>query len=192
MFPGTSRYLNAECGVQAKIFSSSGGSGDAILGTASTQDRKCTSYPRKVRITYTRINADGTTTPEGSFTTVTWLNVREVERAAYNGDPGFYIPVGSSAQRTLNFSDDGNKCGTAGYLAIAFVPLTRTGINTGADMVWVHRDDASTWTVTTQADETDPNTLQTIHHDKAYCAGNGQLYHMPLRLTIRMSTALTP
>ena len=109
-----------------------------------------------------------------------------------NGDPGFYIPVGSSAQRTLNFSDDGNKCGTAGYLAIAFVPLTRTGINTGADMVWVHRDDASTWTVTTQADETDPNTLQTIHHDKAYCAGNGQLYHMPLRLTIRMSTALTP
>ena len=33
-------------------------------------------------------------------------------------------------------------------------------------------------------------TGQTIHHDKAYCKGNGKLYHMPLRVTIRSSVPL--
>jgi len=62
----------------------------------------------------------------------------------------------------------------------------------GADDVSVHRDAPDTWTVTSQADEVDAVTGNTIHHDKAYCKGNQKMYHMPLHFSIKTSRALTP
>ena len=45
---------------------------------------------------------------------------------------------------------------------------------------------------TTTPDEIDAVTGHTIHHDKAYCKGNGKLYHIPLHFTIRSSVPLSP
>ena len=51
---------------------------------------------------------------------------------------------------------------------------------TGADKVIVTRTKADTWTVQTQP----------YPNDKAYCLGDGQLYHVPVRFTIVTDQAL--
>ena len=179
---GTSRYRNGEACVTSVVYALSGGSGDATMNTGFTG--RCS---RRIRLTYERINADGTTTSEGSLTARSFLNVHKLHVTAGNT-----IPVGESALREFAFSDDGARCGTGGTQAIAFVPV-RNGVPTGADLVNVRRDGLDTWTVSTLPDEVDPETGQTtVHHDKAYCAGNGALYHIPLHFTIRSSTPLTP
>ena len=75
-FAGSSRYKDGECGVGSTLFASPSGSGDAVMNSASTQDRRCASFPRKVTITYSRIGTNGATTPEGHsfgyFGGVTW------------------------------------------------------------------------------------------------------------------------
>ena len=191
-FAGSSRYRDGECGVGSKIFASPSGSGDAIMNSASTQDRKCLAAPRKVSITYARIGANGVTTPEGTMSVKTFMNLRQLEQAAYNGSPAVYIPASTGEYRKLNIGDDGGKCGANGTIAIAFVPRTTTGIETGADRVWVFRNTADTWTVSTDPDVVNPISGVTTHHDKAYCGANGGLYHMPVHFTVRTSVALTP
>jgi hypothetical protein len=184
---GDSRYLDGECGVSSAFYALPGGSGDVTMATGSRG--KCT---RRVNFTYERINADGSTTSEGTITTPSFLNVRKLEVAATSTTPGSYIPVGGDGQRTFAFDDAGTKCGNGGNQAINFAPTLVDGTFIGGDFVNVHRDAADTWTVTTTPDEIDPISGSTIHHDKAYCRGNGQLYHIPLRFTIRSSVPLTP
>ena len=186
-FAGTSRYRDGECGVTSVVFALSGGSGDGTMNTGSTG--RCS---RRIRLTYARINADGTTTSEGWSTTSSFLNVRKLQVAATPTTASNTIAVGADSLRTFAFDDGGARCGTSGTAAIAFVPMLKDGTVTGADRVNVHRDAADLWTVSTLPDEIDAVTGQTIHHDKAYCAGNGALYHMPLRFTIRSSTPLSP
>ena len=183
---GDSRYLVGECGISSTFYSGPGASGDVTMTIGA--NGKCV---RHVRITYAAINADGSTTAEGSISTSSFLNVRKLQVAATSTAPASYIPIGGDAQRTFAFDDGGTKCGTGGTQAIGFAP-TLGDVPTGADLVNVHRDAADTWTVTTTPDEIDAGTGRIIHHDKAYCRGNGRLYHVPLHFIIRSSRALTP
>ena len=183
---GGSRYANGDCGVSTVIYALSGGSGDATL-TMGTGGR----CPRKVRIAYASINADGSTTSEGSLTTASFLNVRKLQVAATTSTPAETIPVGGDDTRTFAFDDGGAKCGTSGTGAIVFAPVLNDGTVTGADFVQVHRDAADSWTVSTAPDETDANG-QVVHHDRAYCKGIGKLYHMPVHFTIKSSVPLSP
>ena len=182
---GGSRYANGDCAVSTVIYALSGGSGDATL---TMGHGKCT---RNVRITYASINADGSTTSEGSLTTSSFLNVRKLEVAASGSTPADFIPIGGDGTRTFAFDDGGAKCGTGGTAAIVFAPVLTDGTATHADLVQVHRDAADSWTVTTLPDELDASG-HTIHHDKAFCRGNGKLYHMPLHFTIKSSAPLSP
>jgi len=175
---GASRYLNGECGVSSTFFALPGGSGDATMSTGT--NGRCT---RRIRLAYAAVNADGTTTDEGSLVTSSFLNVRKLAS---------FIPIGGDGRRTFAFDDGGTKCGTSGTAAIVFSAVLTDGTVTGADSVNVHRDASDTWTITTSPDESDALTGQTIHHDKAYCRGNGKLYHIPLRFSIRSSVPLTP
>ena len=186
-YAGTSRYKHGECGGDNVFYTLPGYSGDAIMGTGSS--RNCSHL---VRIAYELINPDGSTTSEGSITVGTFLNVRQVQKAAHAGNPAIFVPVGATEPRTMAFSDDEFKCGEAGMAAIAFVPVLFDGTVTGADMVQVYRSAGDTWVVSTVPDEIDGVTGQTIHHDKAYCRGNGKLYHMPVSFTIKTSVPLTP
>jgi hypothetical protein len=191
-FAGASRYLDGECGVTARVFALSGGSGDMVYNSAGTQDHKCAAYSRKMRLSFALIAADGTLSSEGDETVQSGGNVSEIERAANSGNTGFYIPIGTSALRGFHISDDTGKCSAVNGGGIAFRPVLVTGEFAGADDVTVRRDAADTWTVTSQADEIDPVSGQTIHHDKAYCRSIGKLYHMPVHFSIRTSRALTP
>ena len=186
-FAGTSRYKDGECGISAVIRSLPGGSGDATMGTSV--GGKCV---RRLRLAYAAINADGTTTDQGSLSVQGFMNVRKLHVGATATSAAVYIPVGDDSLRTFAFDDDGARCGTAGAGAIAFVPVLTDGTVTGADRVRVRRTAVDTWTVSTDPDSVDAETGQTIHHDKAYCKGNGALYHVPLHFTIKSSTALTP
>jgi hypothetical protein len=180
---GGSRYANGECGVGTTIFALSGGSGDATMGVSL--GGKCR---RKIHVSYESINADGSTTAEGTLTVAGFLNVRALQVAATATTSASYIPIGTDAPRNMAI-DDVAMCGGLGTGAIAFVPVLRDGTVTNADQVNVHRDAADLWTVTTLPDEVDADG-NVVHHDKAYCKGNGKLYHMPLRLTIRSSVPL--
>lgn len=183
---GGSRYANGDCGVSTVIYALSGGSGDATLTMGP--GGRC---PRKVRIAYASINADGSTTTEGSLATASFLNVRKLQVAASGGTPADAIPIGGDATRTFAFDDGGTKCGTSGTAAIVFAPVLNDGTVTNADFVQVHRDAADSWTVTTPPDETDLGG-HIVHHDRAYCKGNGKLYHMPVHFTIKSSVPLSP
>ncbi len=181
-FAGMSRYKDAECGVDNTLFWPVG-SGDAIMATGS--DRKCAGSPRKVRITYSLINADGSTLSDGSLTVGTTLNVRQLQQAGVSS-----ILIGETQTRTMAFSDDDLKCGPAGIGAIVFRTVLQDGTIAGADLVQVYRSAADTWIVSTQPDEVDASTGRVTHHDKAYCRNNGKLYHMPFRLAIRTNVPL--
>jgi hypothetical protein len=192
-FAGLSRYGDGECGVVAKVWALPTESGDAIMGTASTQDHRCAAFPRKIRVTFAFINTNGTVTADGSETVQGFMNLHQLEKAAANGNPAIYIPVGDTQLRGLSLSDDNGRCGgSAGNVGLAFRPVLKIGTLAGADDVQVHRDAADTWTITSQPDEIDGGTGQTIHHDKAYCVNNATLYHMPVRFSIKTSRALTP
>lgn len=183
---GGSRYANGDCGVSTVIYALSGGSGDATLNAGAPG--KCR---RMVTITYESINADGSTTSEGSLVVPSFLNVRKLQVAASGSTPAEAIPIGTTATRTFAFSDDGARCGTGGTGAISFDPVLNDGTVTNSDFVQVQRDAADSWTVTTLADELDADG-HVVHHDRAYCKGNGKLYHMPLHFTIKSSVPLVP
>jgi hypothetical protein len=194
-FAGMTRYADGECGVSSTIFTSSGKTGDGHLTTSWQQQvRKCSAFPRTLHLVFAAINSDGTTASDGSETVSGALNVRPLEQTLSNGAPGSYIPVGTSELRSMHIGDgSGAKCDDgSGFGGLAFNLVLNTGVLTGADDVVVYRNSPDTWTVVTMPDEIDPVTGQTIHHDKAYCRGNGRLYHMPLSFVIKSSVALTP
>ena len=70
--------------------------------------------------------------------------------------------------------------------------MLQDGTLSGSDQVLVTRTAADTWVVQTQTDETDPVTLQTIHHDKVWCQSNGKLYHMPAYFVIKSAVPISP
>jgi hypothetical protein len=193
-FAGLTRYADGECGVSALVFSSAGKSGDGHLTTVQQPARKCAAYPRVLRLTFAAINADGSTSSEGSETVSGAINLHQLEQAPANGAPGSYIPVGASEMRVMHIGDgSGGKCDDgSGAGGLAFAILLNTGAFAGADSVVVFRNSADTWTVSSMPDEIDPVTGHTIHHDKAYCRGNGKLYHMPLHYVVKSSTPLSP
>jgi len=67
-FAGSSRYKDGECGVMVAVFAVSGG-GDMVFGSAANQDHKCAAFPRKGRMTFALIHADGTVTVDRTETT---------------------------------------------------------------------------------------------------------------------------
>lgn len=193
-YAGMTRYADGECGVAANVLTAAGHSGDGHLTTnAAQQVRKCSAFPRMLSLTFAAINADGTTTADGTEAAGA-INLHPLEQTAASGNPGSYIPIGTSERRAMHIGDGtGGKCddgsGTGG---LAFRSFLTNGAYAGADDVVVYRNSADTWTVTSMPDEIDPVTGQTIHHDRAYCRGNGKLYHMPLSYAIKSATALTP
>ena len=192
-FAGTSRYADGECGVSSRLFSFTGESGDATMNTAGTHAR-CTAYPRTVRLTFALINSDGTLTADGTETVQSAVNLHQLEKAASSGDPALYIPIGTMQLRGFHLGDDTGKCFESnGPGGLAFRPVLNDGVTyVGADDVQVYRNASDTWTVTSIPNEVDPVTGQTIYHDKAYCRGNGKLYHMPVHFAIKSSIPLTP
>jgi hypothetical protein len=193
-FSGMSRYADGECGAQGTMFAQPGYSGDAVTYTSFSQDRKCAAFPRKARLTFQRINGDGSTTLDASETVVAIVNVHQIELAANNGNPGLFIPVGQTAFKGIHIADTNGFCyDNSSGQGLAFRPVLNDGVTyVGADDVQVHRDAADTWTITSQPDEIDPQTGLTIHHDKAYCRVNGQLYHMPVHFSVKSSAPLSP
>jgi hypothetical protein len=181
---GMSRYMEGECGVHSLIHAVTGG-GDAIMGSDFTINRKCRDFPRGIRLTFARINTDGSTSLEGSESAATFMNVLGLEDPGINGSPQHYIAVGATEFRNFIFSDKNGKC-----TDLKFRPVLQDGTVTGSDQIQATRVSADTWLIQTQADETDPVTLRTIHHDKVWCSSNGGLYHMPMHFVIKSSTAL--
>lgn len=164
---GTSSvYADGVCGVDSKIFATTelSNSGDAIMQTDNPKysNRKCASYPRTVVIDY----GDGST----PVATTTFMNVGDIERENVVADQ---IPIGSWRLRALHVND--SRCG-----GLVFQDHISDGTLTGADSVVVTRTAADTWVVTTQPA---PN-------DKAYCKADGQLYHIPVNLTVVSSRPL--
>jgi len=193
-YAGMTRYADGECGVSAAIFTSSGKTGDGHLTTNTVQQlRKCSAYPRTLSLIFAAINADGTTTSDGTEAAGA-INLHPLEQTPSSGNPGSYIPIGTSELRAMHIGDGtGGKCDDgSGAGGLAFRSFLTDGAYAGADDVVVHRNSADTWTVTSMPDEIDPVTGQTIHHDRAYCRGNGKLYHMPLSYVIKSATAVTP
>ena len=193
-FAGLTRYTDGDCGVSANIFASSGKSGDGHLTTAAQRAARCAAYPRVLRLTFAAINADGSTSSDGAETLSAAINLHPLEQTPSSGSPGSYIPIGTSDLRAMHIGDGtGAKCDDgSNQPGLAFRSVLSNGQYAGADDVVVYRNSADTWTVSSMPDEIDPVTGQTIHHDKAYCRGNGKLYHMPLYYVIKSATALTP
>jgi len=193
-FAGMTRYADGDCGVSGTIFSSPGKTGDGHLITAAAQARKCAAYPRVMQLDFAAIDADGTTTPDGSETVSAAINLHPLEQTLSNGAAGSYIPIGTSALRDMHLNDGtGGKCDDGSTASgLAFRDVLNSGAFAGADDVVVYRNSADTWTVTSMPDEIDPVTGQTIHHDKAYCRRNGKLYHMPVHFAIKSSVVLSP
>jgi hypothetical protein len=187
-YAGMSRYRQGECGVGNTIFNSPNtGSGDAILNTAATQDHKCRSFPRGVRISYALVNPDGTVTNQGEVSVKSFFNVSQIETTSFAGGPAVYIPVGSTEPRAMNLQDNNGKC-----ITLRFRPILKDGRVTGSDEVSVTRTSADTWIVRTQPDEVDALSGQVIHHDKAWCESSGALYHLPTMFIIHNSIPLSP
>ena len=153
-------YQNGVCGVDSKIFATTqlSNSGDAIMQTDNPKymNKKCPAYPRKLLVSY----GDGTA-PQWS---TVFVNVGDIER---DNDPADQIAIGSARLRALHVND--SRCG-----GLVYQDHIADGTLTGADSVIVTRTAADTWLVTTQPA---PN-------DKAYCKADGQLYHIPVRLTV--------
>ena len=163
----SSAYAQGVCGVDSKIFATTeaSNSGDLVMQTDNPtyRDHKCSAYPRKLVIDY----GDGTA-PRAS---TVFVNLRDLER---ENDPADQISIGGSRIRGLHVNE--SRCGGLVYQA----QLGDGTSTNGADSVIVTRTAADTWVVTTQPA---PN-------DKAYCKGDGLLYHIPVNFTIVSSRPL--
>jgi hypothetical protein len=155
-------YAEGVCGVHAKIFATNGasGSGDAIMNTEDPAYRN-----RKCPDYPRMLTVDfGNGTVR---TTTVFLNVFAVQNDFSK------IDVGNTVKRAMGL-------GGAGCDGLAWRAVLQDGTITGADSVLVTRTSARTWTVQTQPA---PN-------DRARCAADGQLYHIPVHFTITASRDL--
>ena len=147
---GYSVYDNGVCGVNAKIFATLAysNSGDAIMQTdnAKFTDRKCSSYPRKLRVMY----PDGTSEVSASL-----VNLRGIENTT------FAIPIGATVRRALHINTGGARCGAMHWSNMY------NGTSVPGDSVLVTRVDGQTWDVESQPYPDDrtycANTATTLH-----------------------------
>jgi hypothetical protein len=150
-------YADGVCGVTARIFATTAASnsGDATMQTDNPRasDRRCAQYPRELVIDY----GDGVARSQTVF-----MNLHQLQNT---GD--YRIPVGDSALKILTL-DDG-RCG-----GLRWRPVLTDGTVTGADQVWVHRTNDSTWTVESQPA---PN-------DSVYCINEARTFRIPVRFTV--------
>jgi hypothetical protein len=186
-FAGMSRYADGECGVSAKLFAGPGGSGDLVMGSDMTVNRKCRDYPRGVRVTYALINGDGSLTLQASTVVSTFFNLAQIEQTDPDGHVLYYIPIGTTASRGMNIQDDNGRCITLRHRTVL-----RDGTFVGGDEMQVTRTAPDTWIAQTQPDETDAVTGSTIHHDKAWCEATGQIYHLPMMFIIKTAAPVFP
>jgi len=165
----SSAYADGICGVHSKIFAtaSASNSGDAIMGTDDPKfgDRHCRDYPRKLHL----VLRDDLGNVAVQLSSTVFMNVHDVENTTDQ------IAIGASLARGLTLGEDPHCDGLRWTLVM---PDQTTP--SGADQVIVTRTSANTWVVQTQD----------YPNDKAYCLGDGQLYHVPVHFTIVASRAL--
>jgi len=165
----SSAYADGVCGVDSKIFATTAASnsGDVIMQTDNSRysDRHCKDYPRKLHLVL-RDDAGNVVT---QLSSTVFMNVHDVQNTTD------IIPIGGSLARNLTISEDPHCNG----LRWTLVMPDRT-TPSGANQVIVTRTSANTWDAQTQP----------YPNDKAYCLGDGQLYHVPVQFTIVASRAL--
>lgn len=165
----SSAYADAVCGVDAKIFATAAASnsGDATIQTDNPKyaDRRCADYPRKLHIVL-RDDAGNVAT---QLSSTVFMNVHDVENTTD------IIAIGDSVFHGFTLGEDPH-CNGLRWTLVMPDQVTPSGAN----QVIVKRTSLNTWVVSTQA----------YPNDKAYCLGDGQLYHVPVRFTIVASRAL--
>jgi len=156
-------YGDGVCGVHSKIFATvaASNSGDVTMQTDNSRysDRHCKDYPRQMGIVLR--NDAGTIVTQ--LSSVVFMNVHDVENTTDQ------IPVGSTVARNLTLSEDPH-CNGLRWTLFMRDQVTPSG----ADQVNVTRTSANTWLVQTQP----------YPNDKAFCLGDGQLYHVPVSFTV--------
>ena len=157
-----SMYVDGVCGVVSSIMLSSG-TYDARMQTDSRIDRKCVYSPRKLTIDY----GDGQVLNGGTVVNVLGL-----------GRPDLQTAIGGKSMRGMNVQDV--RCATSTGGGLRWHPNLIDGTVVAADSVIVTRLDSLTYLVETQP----------YPNDRAYCAGNGASYHIPVRFTVKSSKAL--
>ena len=165
----SSAYASGVCGVSSKMFATTAASnsGDATMQTDNPTNKahNCSAYPRKLHLI---LRDDGGNVVTQATTTM-FMNVHDLENTTD------IIPIGGPpVLRGFALSEDPHCNG----LRWTLVKPDQTP--SGADQVLVTRTSANTWAVQTQPA---PN-------DKAYCVGDGQLYHVPVHLTVVTDRAL--
>jgi hypothetical protein len=166
----SSAYADGICGVHSKIFAtaSASNSGDAIMGTDDPKfgDRHCRDYPRKLHLIL-RDDAGNIVT---QLSSTVFMNVHDVQNTTD------VIPIGGTGvARGLTLGEDPYCNGLRWTLVM---PDQTTP--SGADQVIVTRTSANSWVVQTQP----------YPNDKAFCLGDGHLYHVPVHFTIVADRAL--
>jgi hypothetical protein len=165
----SSGYADGVCGVHSKIFATAAASnsGDAIMGTDDPKfgDRHCRDYPRKLHL----VMRDDAGNVAVQLSTTVFMNVHDVQNLTD------VIPIGGNIARGFTFGEDPH-CNGLHWTLVLPDQVTPSGAN----QVIVTRTSANTWVVQTQP----------YPNDKAYCLGDGQLYHVPVRFTIVASQAL--
>ena len=154
-------YANGVCSVSSTIFY--GGSGDNTIQFSYPKGKSC---GRTWTVDY----------PDGYSETLAYAGgVQVLENSSYS------IPIGETVLRHFRFgaASNGNPFPSRCSQGLVFGP---GGANPapGSDSVWVHRVDASTWDVYSQAP---PN-------DYAYCVDNQQTYEMQVSFRMVSSSPL--
>ncbi|MEP7327271.1 MAG: hypothetical protein ABI836_15070 [Gemmatimonadota bacterium] len=153
-------YANGICGVSGQIFATSAGSN---TGDATIQTAKGKNCSRRFLLRY----PDG-----GSESVLSFNNLNVLQSTSYS------IPIGSTVKRRLivapgSLSNNPSRCGR-----LLFGPNGTVG--PGSDSLLVTRLDSQTWQLQSQA----------APDNRAYCENNGQLYAMPVNVTIVSSVPL--
>ncbi|MEP7327270.1 MAG: hypothetical protein ABI836_15065 [Gemmatimonadota bacterium] len=153
-------YANGVCGVSGQIFATTAGSN---TGDATIQTGKAKNCSRHFLLRY----PDG-----GTESVLSFNNLNVLQSTSYS------IPIGSTVKRRLivapgSISNNPSRCGR-----LLFGPNGSAGL--GSDSLEVTRLDAQTWQVQSQA----------APDNRAYCESNGQLYSIPVNVTIRSSVPL--
>jgi hypothetical protein len=156
-------YAHGVCGVDAKIFATTeySNSGDAVMQTNNPR------FSDRKCTNYPRTM----TFAYGDLieTTSIFMNVRNIANTTT------VIPVGATAMKGFSVG-----LGQSARCDALLWSTVRQGVPVDGDQVMVTRVAPDTWRVQTQPA---PN-------DRAYCAANGQSYHMPVDFTIKTNRSL--